>query len=195
VPASELVLWPLVAVAVTLAAAVDLKRGTVPWWVSWPALVLSLLARGIIEGVGSVDQGLVSGLLGALGCAVPFALLALTGPRVGWDDVKLLAAVGAGLGIPKALSAAFLISIAGAVSAVLFVLVRRQRSSKSRSGALDGVDSARSIPYGVPIAIGAFWAMAWTGPTMTDSEGRARVEITFEDGGVTGEEVEQPALE
>lgn len=194
-PAPELVLWPLIGLAVIVAAVVDLKKGTVPSWVAWPTLVLALSARVVLEGVGSVDQGLVSGLLGALGCAAPFALLALSGPRVGWNDVKLLLAVGAGLGIPRALAAVFLISVVGAVAAVFFVLLRRRRSASlatSESKPLAAVDSARSIPYGVPIAIGALWAMAWVGPTVSEGDGAPGVELELVDGGVTAEEVEQP---
>ncbi len=197
-PAPELVLWPLIGLAVIVAAVVDLKKGAVPAWVAWPTLVLALAARAVLEGVGSVDSGLVSGLLGALGCAAPFALLALSGPRVGWNDVKLLLAVGAGLGVPRALSAVFLISVVGALAAVFFVLLRRRRSASlatSESKPLAAVDSARSIPYGVPIAIGALWAMAWVGPTVSEGDGTPGVELELVDGGVTAEEVEQPALQ
>lgn len=197
-PAPELVLWPLIGLAVIVAAVVDLKKGAVPSWVAWATLALALTARAVLEGVGSVDQGLISGLLGALGCAAPFALLALSGPRVGWNDVKLLLAVGAGLGVPRALAAVFLISVVGAIAAVFFVLLRRRRSaslSASESKPLAAVDSARSIPYGVPIAIGALWAMAWVGPTVSEGDGVPGVELESVDGGVTAEEVEQPAFE
>ncbi|MDP3232141.1 MAG: prepilin peptidase [Myxococcales bacterium] len=197
-PAPELVLWPLIGLAVIVAAVVDLKKGAVPAWVAWPTLVVALAARVVLEGVGSVDQGLVSGLLGALGCAAPFALLALSGPRVGWNDVKLLLAVGAGLGVPRALSAVFLISVVGAVAAVFFVLLRRRRSasvSATEPKPLAAVDSARSIPYGVPIAIGALWAMAWVGPTVSEGDEMPGAHLELVDGGVTAEEFQQPAFE
>lgn len=199
-PAPELVLWPLIGVAVLVAATVDLKKGAVPTWVAWPAFAAALAARVVLEGVGSVEGGLISGVLGALACAAPFALLALSGPRVGWNDVKLLAAVGAGFGIPRALAAVFLISVAGAGAAIVFLLLRRRRSAtvqlpESKSAPLAGVDSARSIPYGVPIAIGALWAMGWVGPMAPEGEAAAGVEVEMPDGGVTAEEVEQPALE
>jgi prepilin peptidase CpaA len=200
VPAPELVLWPLVGLAVIVAAVVDLKNGAVPTWVAWLTLGLALGARVLLEGVGSAEQGLISGVLGSLACAAPFVLLALSGPRVGWGDVKLLAAVGAGLGIPRALAAVFLISVVGAVAALVFVLLRRRRSASflsagSKPGPLDGVDTARSIPYGVPIAIGALWAMAWVGPTVSEGDGTPGVELELVDGGVMATEVEQPALE
>lgn len=198
-PAPELVLWPLIGVAVVVAAVVDLQKGAVPSWVSWPTLAAVLVARVVLEGVGSAEHGLISGALGAVACAAPFALLALSGPRVGWNDVKLLAAVGAGFGVPRALSAVFLISVAGAGAAVFFVLLRRRRSAslalpESKAAPLAVVDSARSIPYGVPIAIGALWAMAWVGPMVPEGDGAPGVEVETTDGGVT-EEVEQPALE
>jgi prepilin signal peptidase PulO-like enzyme (type II secretory pathway) len=126
----------------------------------------------------------VTGLLGAVGCAAPWALLALTGPRVGWGDVLLLAGVGAGLGFPRALAAAFLISVVGAAAALL-ALWRRRSLPIPAPGAHASVDSARAIPYGLPIALGAIWAMGWTGPELGPDEGGA-LEQTIEllDAGV-----------
>jgi len=201
VPAPELILWPLIGVAVVTAAGLDLKQGVVPAWVAWTTLTAALTLRFALEGLGSVEQGVISGVLGALACGAPFALLALTGPRVGWNDVKLLTAVGAGFGVPRALSAVFLISVVGAGAALFFVLWNRRRSAsvsraESKADPRAVVDSARSIPYGVPIAIGALWAMAWVGPAVPElQEGASDIEVGLMDGGLPAEEVEQPVLE
>jgi prepilin peptidase CpaA len=199
-PAPELVLWPLIGVAAVLAAALDLRRGGIPSWLAWLTLALALVARLALEGLGDVEKGLVSGLLGAVACALPFALLAITGPRVAWSDVKLLAAVGAGFGIPRALAAVMLISVVGAGAAIFFVLRRRSQSAsvpspESKAAPRVGIDSARSIPYGVPIALGALWAMVWAGPAVPEV-GAPEVEVELVDGGTPAEEtVEQPFLE
>ncbi len=149
--------------ACAAAACFDVRRGSIPDALTWSTFGLSLVLRLAIEGPGSLEQGLVSGLLGAVACAAPFGLLALSGPRVGVGDVKLLAAAGAGLGIPRALTAVMLVSVVGAVVALTTVWWRR-RSLNSGQGPRKPVDTARSIPYGVPIAVGVCWAMAWAGP-------------------------------
>ncbi|MBL8921555.1 MAG: prepilin peptidase [Myxococcaceae bacterium] len=198
-PAPELVLWPLIGVAAVVAAVIDLKRGGVPSWLAWATLGLALLVRLVLEGPGDVEKGVVSGALGAIACAFPFALLALSGPRVGWSDVKLLAAMGAGFGIPRALAAVMLISVVGAGAAVFFVLKRRSQSAslpvtESKAAPRAAIDSARSIPYGVPIAVGVLWAMVWAGPAVPEL-GAAEVEVELVDGGAAEETVEQPELE
>jgi prepilin peptidase CpaA len=162
----ELVCWPLVAVAVISAAVFDVRTRRIPGWLSWSLLLACLLARFALEGAGTADIGLVTGLLGALGCAAPYALLALSGPRVGWGDVLLLAGVGAGLGFPRSLAAAFLISVVGAIFALAAIWRRRRSATIPASGANVSVDSARAIPYGLPIAVGAIWAMGWAGPAL-----------------------------
>ena len=195
-PAPEFVLWPLIGLSALVAAVLDVKRGAVPAPVAWTALGLALLLRVALQGLGTIETGLLSGVLGALACATPFAVLALTGPRVGWNDVKLLAAVGAGFGIPRALAAVLLISVVGAFAAIFFVVIRRRGSASvplpdSNAAPRAAVDSARSIPYGVPIALGALWAMVWAGPAVPDVDMAPEVEVVA-DGGVPADEMVEP---
>lgn len=184
--ATELVCWPLVAVAVLAAAVFDLKRHRIPTWLPASLLVGCLAVRLGLEGPGTAETGVLTGLLGVAGCAGPYAVLALSGPRVGWSDVLLLAGVGAGLGFPRALAAAFLISVIGAVFALAFVVWRRRGSATvPASGAHASVDSARAIPYGLPIALGAIWAMAWAGPEVgVEGEGAFEPTVEVLDAGV-----------
>lgn len=183
----------MTAALAVVCAAFDWRRRRVPPLLPVLGALSLLTARGALEGVGGLEEGLVSGLvsglLGGLACAAPFALLALSS-KVGWGDVGLLAAVGAGLGIPRALTALMLISVVGAGLAVTFVVGRRRASASvtPAPGARVGVDSARAIPYGVPIAVGAVWAMAWAGPAVPDDgSGEAPVQIEVVDGGVQDE--------
>ncbi len=195
-PAPEFVLWPLIGLSALVAAVIDVKRGAVPAPVAWTALGLALLLRVGLGGLGTTETGLLSGVLGAFACATPFAVLALTGPRVGWNDVKLLAAVGAGFGIPRALAAVLLISVVGALAAIFFMVIRRRGSAsvplpESNAAPRAAVDSARSIPYGVPIALGALWAMVWAGPAVPDVDMAPEVEVVA-DGGVPADEMVEP---
>ncbi|MCU0698039.1 MAG: prepilin peptidase [Myxococcaceae bacterium] len=176
----ELVCFSLVALVVLAAAALDVRTRRYPAWLALGLLVSCLLARLALEGAGTAGTGLLAGLLGALGCAGPYALLALSGPRVGWGDVLLLAGVGAGLGFPRGLAAAFLISVVGAVAALVVLWRRRRSDTVAARGTNASVDSARAIPYGLPIALGAIWAMGWGGPALepvTDEELEPGIEL------------------
>lgn len=195
-PAPEFVLWPLIGLCAVAAAVFDVKKGSIPAVLAWAGLVLALVFRLALGGVGTIETGLLSGVLGALACAVPFGVLALSGPRVGWNDVKLLAAVGAGFGIPRALAAVLLISVVGALAAIFFVVIKRRGSASVRAAESNAVpraavDSARSIPYGVPIALGALWAMVWAGPAVPDVDVAPEVEVVA-DGGVPADEMVEP---
>lgn len=183
---TEQVLWPIIGLATVTVSAFELRGHRPPSWISVLTLVVALVVRAALEGLGSVDAGLGSGLLGALGCAVPFSIFAFAGKRAGWGDVTLMAAVGAGFGVPRALAAVMLISLVGALVALFFILRRRRsasvRGADSTEGSRDGVDSGRSIPYGVAIALGAAWAMVWSGPSVSD-EAVPVNEVVVGDGG------------
>lgn len=191
-PTPELVLWPIVGALALLAAIVELRGGQLPRWVAPAGLVVIIVIRGALQGVGGVESGLVTAALGALACAVPFSIFAFAGRRAGWGDVGLMAAVGAGFGIPRALTAVMLISLVGAAAALFFVLRRRRsasvRATDSTEGPRVAVDSGRSIPYGVPIALGALWAMGWAGPTVSDELGPDDEVMVSADGGTSGDE-------
>jgi Flp pilus assembly protein protease CpaA len=198
VVAPEAVLWPVIGVATVAAAVLDLKSKQLPGWLGLGAGVIAVVARLILEGVGDVGHGLLTALLGAVACALPFSVFAGFGRKVGWSDVGLLAAVGAGFGIPRALTAVMLISVVGALAAIVFVVLRRVGSASvtpqdSTGGARDGVDSGRSIPYGVPIAIGAVWAMAWAGPSVGQQDLPDAGLMGADGGAVELEQVEQDA--
>jgi len=198
VVAPEAVLWPVIGVATVAAAVFDLRKKPLPGWLGLGACLAAVIARLILEGVGDVEHGLVTALLGGVACALPFSVFAGFGRKVAWSDVALLAAVGAGFGIPRALTAVMLISVVGALAAIVFVALRRLGSASvapkdSTAGPRDGVDSGRSIPYGVPIAIGAVWAMAWAGPSVDQQDLPEAVLFGADGGAVEVEQVEQGA--
>jgi prepilin peptidase CpaA len=163
------------------------------------AAVLTLLSRGWFEGIGGVETGVVSGVLGLVCCGAPFALLAVAGSRVGWGDVRMLALVGLALGFPRALTALMLISVCGAAGAVFFVWKRRGSANlpagaeaergraergRGEGGHLEGVVTPGwRIPYGVPIAVGTWWAIMWAGPALPDDAVMPEEAAVFE--GVT----------
>ncbi len=129
------------APVLALSAIWDVRTGRIPDWISWPALGALLLWRLLARGLWA-NGGLAEAAAGAAALAVATVPLALWG-KMGWGDVKLLAAVGAGFAWPLALDALFAISLAGAVQAVLALARRR------------GESNSTGIPYGVAIAAGS----------------------------------------
>ena len=75
-PAPEFVLWPLIGLCAVAAAVFDVKKGSIPAPLAWGTLGVALVVRLALGGLGTIETGLLSGLLGALACAVPFAVLA-----------------------------------------------------------------------------------------------------------------------
>lgn len=99
--------WAILAAVLVVAAICDLRRGTVPNWLTYPAILLGL-ALGLAEGYAKADLGGVFSdrILGfGLGFGVLFVAYLMGG--MGGGDVKLMAAVGAFLGWRDTLDVVF----------------------------------------------------------------------------------------
>jgi prepilin peptidase CpaA len=120
---AQLVTIPVlvVFVAVLAMAATDLWKFKV-----YNVLTLPLLASGLIyQGIVGGAPGLINGLLGALfGFAALIVFYVMGG--VGSGDVKLLAAVGAWLGLPLTFYVFIASSLAAGVYAVVLLLTYRR---------------------------------------------------------------------
>lgn len=103
------------------AAAIDVKTAKVPNWLTSGAIVTGLLARALLAGW----HGMAAGLLGALfGGGVLFLPFLARG--IGGGDVKLMAAVGAWVGMRHALALILATAIAGGVLAVGYIIFRKR---------------------------------------------------------------------
>ena len=164
--------WGLLAPVLLVAAIWDVHSRRIPDWVTLPAIAALSGARALLEGLGDVQHGLVSGLLGAVAAGGFFALWAL-GRRMGWGDVKLMGAVGAAFGFPAIQGAAIFVTLVGALQA-LVLLLWQGALWKTIEGALSGLagrlglpaatteeSERKSVPYGLAIALGSFWTMWW----------------------------------
>ncbi len=134
-------LLPVAAAGSVLGAAVvlDLRWRRIPDWLTLPSLVVALAGRAVSEG----GAGLARAALGALFAAAIAAPLAAWG-GVGWDDGKLLAAVGALFGWPWIAGALFAVSLCGAIEAAVALAVAKARARRPAP-----------IPYSVAIAAGS----------------------------------------
>jgi len=161
------------ASAMCTAAALDLKSRRIPNALTVSALVAGLLLRAPL-GIEAVGVGILGAGLGLL----------LSGPlflagALGGGDVKLIGAVGAFMGPGQLVGAFLLIALIGGVVAVLdaarrgalrtalmnVVLLVVGWLSRGRSQPPPTLNSpsAMTIPYGVPIALGALAWWFWGG--------------------------------
>ncbi|AGC44882.1 type IV leader peptidase family protein [Myxococcus stipitatus DSM 14675] len=168
----HIALWTVLGVALVISVVTDVLRREILDVVTYPLMAVGLGVRLATEGVGGLDEGLISGLVSGVGLALLLVPGALRG-RMGWGDVKLMGGVGAVLGFPASMAAAAFISLVGAAQAVVSLLwqgavwdtvaaaLRRWavRLHLARSDARP--TEQRHIPYGVAIALGTFWALWW----------------------------------
>lgn len=167
----QLAFWGTLAVALSASVVSDLHSRRVLDAVTYPAFLLLLALRFFGEGVGDAERGLLSGVLGSAISGGVFSLWAFRG-RMGWGDVKLVAVAGAAFGWPQILSALVFISLAGALQAVLSLLLKgealtwisekaRNLSARFTRNAKQQATSPRHIPYAVAIALGSALALWW----------------------------------
>lgn len=156
-----------------VGGALDLKWRRIPNVVTVTGVVAGLALRGFIG-----TDALISGAWGvglALLLAVPFFMVG----ALGGGDVKLLAAAGAFMGPKDLFGACLLIGLLGGVLALVeavrrgalralllnvFYMLTRWLSPDRRSLEPTLLPPARmTIPYGVPIAVGALAWWFWGG--------------------------------
>lgn len=166
----------LAAIAATVCMVTDLLRRRIPNVVTFPAAAI-----GLVLGLGLGDWK--SFLLSAGGLAVGFALMILPYyvGGMGAGDVKLMAALGALMGLAAIVQIFLYTAIIGGVIAVISALSRGTLKRAFRNifdwttslvlqrvggvrGGLKGTQLAHTagmIPYGVAIALGLFAYLAF----------------------------------
>jgi prepilin peptidase CpaA len=149
--------WGVVLCAAAVAMATDIRTRRIP-----NVLTLPLLLAGLIEA--TVARGGLHGLLDALaGClvvGVPFVLLFLFAGG-GGGDAKLMAAIGAWLGVWQGAVVLVCVTVAGAVLGLAFAALRRQLAPVLRN--------MRMIGQGVWCAVAARKAPGDVQALMPDS--------------------------
>lgn len=148
-----------------VAALIDLRRNRIPNWLTYSLLLVGLTLQAAFLGI----EGFLSGLSGAAVGLVLLLPFFLTG-GMGAGDVKLMAAVGAFIGIkPVLLACAISLLLAGAY-ALLLVALNGQLSSfmqrylvsvQTRTWIAPENNSIakRRFPFGIAIAGGVVIAL------------------------------------
>lgn len=163
----------LVALLLT-AATIDVRSHRIPNWLTGGGIVIGLLFAG--AGVAPQQEGLLSslgGMAAGLAMLLPMYLLRVMGA----GDVKLMAMVGAFVGLSHIVPAVLCSVIAGGIAAIAFALYKRAFGRMTTNVMdivhsfalatmvgvrpttdLPGRLSIGKLPYGVSIAAGT---IAW----------------------------------
>lgn len=166
-------LYSIVALALIISVVTDLRTRKIKNIVTFPTMAAALVLRLIFGGWGTVSgTGLLSGIVGMIVGGAIFWFIARKG-GMGQGDVKLMAAVGAGVGFPSVIFCFVGTGIVGGIHAIVVLLWRgeflyalknmgRNAVQKMRPSQTECV-SYRSpkIPYGLAIALGSVWGVWW----------------------------------
>ena len=136
----------LTAVACLAGAVADVRTRRIPNPVTFGAMILCLAVHGIFSG----RPGLTDAALGLAGCFCITLVPHLFGV-LGAGDVKLMAAVGAGLGSGAVVTVVLLTALAGGAQVGLWLVWRHLRGLSAGRG--------ERLCYGPAIAAGALAAM------------------------------------
>jgi len=162
----------LCALTIAIVGAIkDVRRQRIPNWLTYSGLIAALVVR---LGLGGWTE-LRGGLAGMLFAGGIFLLLFLLG-GMGGGDVKLIAAVGAWVGLAQVGILLIMSAIAGGLLAVGYALVHKRMLESLRNVVelvrhhlTEGlaphptlnVQQAGTLrlPYGLAIAIGTFYCV------------------------------------
>ena len=161
-----------VMICAGVAAVVDVQRGRIPNWLTYPAILLGLGLRGVGGGWRSYLDGIGAGLIGG---GVFFVFFLVRG--MGAGDVKLMTAVGVWSGLNHLAAVMIATALAGGILALGFVIFHKQGSKTLRNlGALfrfhilSGLTphpeinlknpEALRVPYALAIAAGTIYVHA-----------------------------------
>jgi prepilin peptidase CpaA len=161
----------ILAAVLVVAAYADLRWGTVPNWLTYPAIAAGLVASALVgELEGRAGEAVTYHVFGlAVGFGVLFVAYLLGG--MGGGDVKLMAAVGAFLGWPSVLHAlVYSFLAAAAVGLIVMIWQGRTRmvlrrlwmavrilplpTAKMKDAV--PVDTSR-VPFGFGACVGVLW--------------------------------------
>lgn len=164
-PVATHVLYAVLAAVVIFAAAFDMRTGKIPNALTFPAMLAFAAAHAALSGL----PGLLFSLAGC-GAGLTFLLVPHLFGYLGAGDVKLMAVVGAALGLPALLTVFLFTSLAGGAHIVLHLWLS-PAPAETPPGQDETVPAENDEPprrrrtfrvrYGAAIAAGTVAAMLW----------------------------------
>jgi len=155
-----------------VAAIIDWRTFRLPNWLTLGGIGLGLVMSTLPRGIG-LEESLLGAGTGLI-LLLPLYALGMSGA----GDVKLMAMVGAFLGLPNVLFALLLTLVTGGVAAIGFAIWRRRvarmvlnardllqltamAAAHGHKPALGAISSVGKLPYGICVCIGTFAWLAW----------------------------------
>ncbi len=143
---TTLIAWLFLSLLLSLAL-IDFDHLLLPDALTLPGLVLGLLLSTVSDLTGPLSAGLGAFLGGFVLLAIIGLYLLLRGEfGMGLGDPKMLAMIGAFLGLSKTVVTLFVASLVGSLVSLLLILARR-------------ADGRSKLPFGVYLALGAAVAL------------------------------------
>ena len=155
--------WGVLGAGLILASAWDVRTRRIPDGLTLPLAAVGLLFHALRAGVGDLGSGAVGAAAGACLGAAPLVYSAWRG-GLGWGDVKLMAAVGAVMGLPAMVTTTACVALVGAVQATVVLLWNGEAGAAAAGLLRRSPATGRAIPYGIAIALGTAWSMWWQYP-------------------------------
>ena len=174
--------WPvwLLSLILIVAAVIDGWILKVPNWLTFPLVLAGWTAAAYCNGFYGLAWSMAGTAVG-LGLLLP----AYSIGGMGAGDVKLMAGIGAWIGVTATFYAFCVAAIFGGVIAVAMVLIRRKwhhhkaqffhivdeiltvrDADKLSVIAAERKSSMMLLPYGIPIALGTIAYFIWSGMLM-----------------------------
>ncbi|CCH48690.1 A24 family peptidase [Pseudodesulfovibrio piezophilus] len=167
----DIIISSVLAAALAIATVTDLKRQRIYNWLTFPLITTGLGAHTIHAGWDGLILSSSGFALGLFVMFIPFLL-----GMMGAGDVKLMAGIGAWLGVNTTFTAFLLTSIIGGIYALLVMIRHREymkaifmniwgtflRTLSTRTFDYSPIEAKKTLPrlcYGVAITIGTLGAM------------------------------------
>lgn len=170
----DILVAAVLVAALLIATITDVRSQRIPNWLTFPLILTGIAAHAVNNGL----DGFLFGIYG-FGLGLGVMLIPFLFGLMGAGDVKLMAGVGAWLGINTAFMAFLITCLAGGVYALVVMLRNLEilravmsnikfhlfMSFVTKKFEYSPVESARTLPrlcYGVAIAFGTVASMVLT---------------------------------
>jgi leader peptidase (prepilin peptidase)/N-methyltransferase len=150
--------WPFVAILVAVTF-IDLEHRIIPDELSLGGLVWGLLTAWFVPGLGLIDAAIGAAVGFGLFYGLAFSYLKLTGRSgLGGGDIKLLAMLGAFLGIQGVFVSIFVSSVFGSLAGIAYALANSRKAASGVDVPQEETSLLKvAIPYGPFLVVGALY--------------------------------------
>lgn len=140
----ESVVYAGLMTSLLIITCIDLAYTIIPDSITLPGIVIGLGVSTFFTSVGLVDA-----LLGmCIGGGLFLLIACLSRGGMGGGDIKLIAMIGAFLGLSSVLMTIFYGALSGAIIGILLIILRQKKRKDP-------------LPFGPFLALGAFLTMTW----------------------------------